>query len=275
MNDKNKILELIKNNIDQIPPLPDSIMKINKVASDEEKSLMDLAKEIKKDPIASARILTEARSAYYGFKNITTVEKAVSQFGREVSKAIAIDSIAKDSFDIDMSAYGITNSTFLSISQKRAFLMMKWFSRVDFKSLKQLALSSMLGNIGQILLSNIIKKLELENEFKESINTLIDVSVAEEEVLGINTLKTTALILKKWGFDEELIELIKNSHQEYIDLNDDEVDKKILANYAVYAIVDDTSNNINYEIPDSIKYTLKEHNLNLSLLEDAVRQIRD
>jgi HD-like signal output (HDOD) protein len=50
MNDKNKILELIKNSIDQIPPLPDSIMKINKVASDEEKSLMDLAKEIKKRP---------------------------------------------------------------------------------------------------------------------------------------------------------------------------------------------------------------------------------
>jgi HD-like signal output (HDOD) protein len=267
------IIEIIEDSIDKIPPLPDSVIRINKVANDEDSSLADLAKEIKKDPIASARILTEARSAYYGFKNITTIEKAVSQFGRATSKAIAIDSIAKSSFNIDISPYGISNADFLSISQKRSFLMMKWFSRVDFKSLKLLALSSLIGNIGQVLLADIIKKLQKTEDFKVSLSTIMDVQVCEEEVLGISSIDATCMILKKWGFDENIIDIIKKSKTTYIEDNDN-IDKLVLANFIVYEIVDSINANKLYNIPEDIKYIMNNNNLNLDLLQSAVEQIK-
>jgi HD-like signal output (HDOD) protein len=270
----------IKEYINTLPPLPDSVHSINQVVNDPESSLADLAKEIKKDPVASTRILSEARSAYYGFKNITTIEKAVSQFGREISKAIAIDSIAKSSFNVDISCYGINNSDFLNISQKRNTLMMKWFSRVDFKSLKYLAISSLIGNIGQIVIADLIKSEKKEQDFKDAINAAIeqeDVLEIEKEFLGVDNIDVTSLILENWKFDEQIVDIIKKSKREIV-INSKEVenfDRNILANFVVYNVIDSVNKNKLHEIDDDIRFILNHHSLNYDLIKSAIDYIRD
>jgi HD-like signal output (HDOD) protein len=275
-----KLEAKIKEYINTLPPLPDSVHSINQVVNDPESSLADLAKEIKKDPVASTRILSEARSAYYGFKNITTIEKAVSQFGREISKAIAIDSIAKSSFNVDISCYGINNSDFLNISQKRNTLMMKWFSRVDFKSLKYLAISSLIGNIGQIVIADLIKSEKKEQDFKDAINAAIeqeDVLEIEKEFLGVDNIDVTSLILENWKFDEQIVDIIKKSKREIV-INSKEVenfDRNILANFVVYNVIDSVNKNKLHEIDDDIRFILNHHNLNYDLIKSAIDYIRD
>jgi HD-like signal output (HDOD) protein len=275
-----KLEAKIKEYINTLPPLPDSVHSINQVVNDPESSLADLAKEIKKDPVASTRILSEARSAYYGFKNITTIEKAVSQFGREISKAIAIDSIAKSSFNVDISCYGINNSDFLNISQKRNTLMMKWFSRVDFKSLKYLAISSLIGNIGQIVIADLIKSEKKEQDFKDAINAAIeqeDVLEIEKEFLGVDNIDVTSLILENWKFDEQIVDIIKKSKREIV-INSKEVenfDRNILANFVVYNVIDSVNKNKLHEIDDDIRFILNHHSLNYDLIKSAIDYIRD
>jgi len=265
----------IDEKIELIPPLPETVTNINRIANNPDTSVKELAKEIKKDPIATASILTEARSAQYGFKNMNTIEKAIAQFGKEISKSIAIDTISKNTFDIDVTPYGITNNEFLNISQKRSFLMMKWFARVDFRSLKILSLSSLIGNIGQILLANLIIESDKVDDFQDILSESKDIFTVEEEIFGVNSIDTTCIILEKWGFDKTIIDVIKKSQFSYIHNEENELDKVVLANYIVYTIVDNINSNKLYEISGDIENLVIKYNLRLDLLELAVEELRN
>ena len=72
----------IYKHIKALPPLDDTVVKVQAVCSNENSSLGDLAQIIAKDPMLTANILRSANSPLYGFsREITTIEKAVSLFG--------------------------------------------------------------------------------------------------------------------------------------------------------------------------------------------------
>ena len=76
MNDA--ILKQIK----QLPPLPETAVKIEAVYQNPNSTFEDMVKILEKDPLLTADILKSANSPLYGFsREITSIAQAVSLFG--------------------------------------------------------------------------------------------------------------------------------------------------------------------------------------------------
>ena len=65
--DQEKAKQLIADNIDSLPTLPDVVSKLITLVQDENTSASDLCTLISYDQAISLRLLKVANSAYYGF----------------------------------------------------------------------------------------------------------------------------------------------------------------------------------------------------------------
>ncbi|MDT8339751.1 MAG: HDOD domain-containing protein, partial [Sulfurimonas sp.] len=96
---KSSIIDSIKS----LPPLSTTIIEINKIYADENSTIKDMAKVIEHDPMIIANILKIANSPLYGFgKEIKNAAQAVSLFGMNMTRSIAVGNSIKKLLNVDM-----------------------------------------------------------------------------------------------------------------------------------------------------------------------------
>jgi len=200
--------ENIIKKIKTLPPLPKSVIEIQRITSDPEGCIADLIKVVKEDPMLTANLLKAANSPLYGFsRQIKNVDQAVSLFGMSTVKGFAVASAVRNSMKIDLSAYGISESQFVSVSQLQNALIANWYKR-DRSKLDILSTASFLLEIGAVVISSILVSEGLADEFKSKL-TSDNRTQLEEEYLETNTIEVTAEIFNYWKFDPELVNAIK------------------------------------------------------------------
>lgn len=88
--------ELIEE-IEQIPMLPESILKVEKVYADADSSVADMTAALSSDPVVAANILKIANSPMYGFsQEIKDIGRAVSLFGKDTVRSFALNIAANE-----------------------------------------------------------------------------------------------------------------------------------------------------------------------------------
>ncbi len=208
--------ESILKKIKSLPPLDDTILKIQRICTDKNSSLNDLVKVVESDPMLTANILKSANSPLYGFsREIKNISHAISLFGMATIRGFALSSAIKKNLKIDLSPYGVSNSKFLSISTSQSALMLNWYSKVDRKMLDILTPASFLMEVGKIIISHEIKEQKLEEKFSEAlkeISTPQELSDLEREIIGFNNEEITAKIFEQWNLEPELVSAIGYSN---------------------------------------------------------------
>ena len=201
----NIILRQIKN----LPPLPKSVIEVQKITSDPNASIKDLVKVIKEDPLLTANLLKVANSPLYGFtRQIKTIDQAVALFGMSTVKGFVISFAIRNTLKFDLSAYGIDENRFHDVSIKRNALAINWY-RKERSKLDIMATDSFLIDVGAVVISLVLvsegkaeqfrKELEKENRYKVEI-----------KYVGGTTAEVTAEIFKHWHFSNDLIEPMAN-----------------------------------------------------------------
>jgi HD-like signal output (HDOD) protein len=267
----NNILKEIK----ALPPLPESVIEVNRICSNPEGTIADLAKAIKKDPIATATILKAANSPMYGLKEIKTVENAIAMFGKATTKAFILQMAVKSSFESNLSPYNLSFDDFSNIAQKRAFVMTKWYANINFQMLNILATTTLLANIGQIVIAKELLKNDKCNEFKEKISAeeyLIE--ELEKEYMDITATEVTAKILEYWKLEKLLVDSLKYSiSKESVNEADEETKPYALANYAVFKAIDGLGRTDDEEM-EEITEMLTENGLDADLFREIVLLVK-
>jgi HD-like signal output (HDOD) protein len=203
--------EEILKKIKQLPPLPESAMKIEAVYQDPDSSFNDMVKILEKDPLLTADILKAANSPLYGFsREINAISQAVGLFGMGTVRGFALASIVKKSFALDLSPYGISNDMFSALSKKQHGLMTSWCLRKENKLLGVLSPAAFLVEIGKVLISQQILSDSKEEAFKTALAEFDDVEAAEREIVGVDTPEVSATIFAQWKFEEGLVDVIRN-----------------------------------------------------------------
>ncbi len=203
MNDK-----LIKQ-IKSLPPLPKSVLEVQRITNDPNSSISDLVNIIKNDPMLTANLLKVANSPLYGFaRKVKNVNQAVALFGMVPIKGFVISFAVKNSIKFDLSTYGIDENTFHDISSKRNALAVQWYGGKREK-LDIIATDSFLIDLGAVIISLYLAG---ENKISEFKNRLADTNryELEKEFTGSTTAEITAEIFKHWHFGDELISPIEN-----------------------------------------------------------------
>lgn len=210
---ESNILAQIKN----LPPLPKSVIEVQKITSDPNSSIKDLVKVIKDDPMITANLLKAANSPLYGFtRQIKTVDQAVSLFGMNTVKGFVISFAIRNTLKFDLSAYGITENQFHDVANKRNAIAINWYKRQKSK-LDIIATDSFLIDIGAVIISLYLVGKGKAEEFKNKLTSQNRYEL-EKEFTGFTTSQITAAVFKHWHFAEDLImpvENIDNPNDEY------------------------------------------------------------
>lgn len=261
----------IKEFIETLEPLPNTIFQIQQICDDSEMGISDLIKVVKQDPIISGTILNAANSPIYGLKKITSIDQAVATFGKRTIKAIALGEASKYIGIQNLECYGINDELFSSISNYRLSLMVKWYSKVAIADLSTLSVSAILGNIGQLLIAKEITRYAKIKEF-QAVAKSESIQFAEESILHTTTAFVTSDILDYWNIQSEIVDSIRYSDN-YKNAPI-EIQHLCIANYVVFNLVH-LNGTIKSEVPAKIAKLVEEHNMNLSALRKALEFIHD
>ena len=252
----NSILSHIKN----LPPLPKSVLEVQKITNDPNASIRDLVNVIKDDPLITANLLKAANSPLYGFtRQIKTVDQAVSLFGMTTVKGFVISFAIRNSLKFDLSAYGISENQFHDVATKRNAISLNWYKKERSK-LDIIATDSFLIDIGAVVISLYLISKNEEEQFKKNLNPNNRYEL-EKELVGYTTPQITAEIFKHWHFAQELIKPIEN-----IDNPNDEYS-------AVMNVLRTVVDLLEPDNKDNVQKALdiaKENNLDVNSLKEAI-----
>lgn len=204
--------ESIIKRVKSIPPLPISVVKVEKLFTQRDPSLNELVKIVEEDSILTADILAIVNSPLYSFsKNIVSIHQAITLFGMHKVRGFILSSLASNTFNLDMSPYGLNNEEFQKISSLQSSLMFQWYMGVDVQQANILVPIAFLMDTGKIIIANEVSHSDYKDEFRTMIQS--DDSIIETEKLftGVSSAEATALLFNHWNFNEIFSNVIKDS----------------------------------------------------------------
>jgi len=205
---KSSLIDKIK----ALPPLPKTIIDINKIYADEESCVADMAKVVEHDPMIVANLLKAANSPLFGLsKTITSVAQAVSFFGMSRTRSISIHNSMKKLLNVDLQPYGISSEDFAEISTVQANLMMKWYKQIDKDKAEKLYLATFLQETGKILIASEVIQEDEAMSFSSEIEMTSNIAMVEKSYVDVSSAEVTASIFEHWGFDDDFINMIRYS----------------------------------------------------------------
>ncbi len=259
----------IRNFIDNLDPLSDTLKEIQRICDDPGSAITDLIKVVKKDPVTSGIILNATKFPIYGLKNITSIDQAVSTFGKRTVKALTLSGLSQQLQPADFSMYGMDEKRFLEIAYLRMRLMSTWMGKVNPERIDILSISALLGNLGQML---IAKEISAQHGEKAFFTLLQDrgPTAAEETILQTNTTAVTADILYYWQMPSELVDSISYSDAPMEAV--EEIRFLALANHIIYSLIPINSADI-LPLHPTIRLLMKEAALDVETLEEAIKEV--
>jgi len=262
---KNKILEKIT----QIPTLPESIIKIEAIYNDENSNFNDIVKVLEKDPLLIADVLKMANSPLYGFsREIKEISQAIALFGMGTVRGFVLANLAKQTFNLDLSPYNISNENFINLSKKEHTLMTAWCIRKENKLMSILSPAIFLIEIGKVIISKEIIETNQKDKFQKLLKENQNINEVEKEMIGMTTIEVSSLIFEQWNFEKNLIDVIKNCDTP--ENATTEENKRIAMILKVVRTCININNEITEENLEKSKELIKKYNLDLSSFEKAI-----
>ncbi|MBN2894902.1 MAG: HDOD domain-containing protein [Campylobacterales bacterium] len=203
---KSSILESIKS----LPPLPKTLLDVQRICNDPDASIANLVKVIEPDPMIVANLLKAANSPLYFFgREIRNVSQAVALFGMTMTRSIVLGNSVRKLLNVDMEPYGITSEKFAEISAKQASLMNKWYRKISREKADKLFLTAFLQETGKIIIASDIIQENLTTNFRSEIEMAINIALVERSYVNDTTATVTAAIFEHWNFDKSFVEMIQ------------------------------------------------------------------
>ena len=209
MNRVDEILALIRH----VPPFPKVAERVMQLLKDPDVTASQLAEVIQYDQAITANVLKICNAAYFGIsRKVSSLDEGLVVIGHDILKDIIIASSSARFFQGKVGAgYGLEQGDMWRHSVATgimAKLLVRHVKDVDQGSAFTAAL---LHDIGKRFLSSfvaddfarILEKVNREN------CTFVE---AEQEILGINHAELGGMILEKWGFDQSLIDAVREHH---------------------------------------------------------------
>ena len=205
--------EKISKEIKSIPKLPENVLGIQRMLSNPERTLSEVADRIARDPALTAELLKLVNSARYGLPRKTTnIQKAVVLIGatglRNLMYVYGAQNVIKGQYKDLNTLWGHAyRCAFYSAELARRF---KCVENAD-----EVYVGGILHDIGRIVLVNlhgdVLNKISLHCR-----NNGIPGDFMETLVLGIGHAKIGAMIARRWNLPDALVCAIEHHHKPFL-----------------------------------------------------------
>lgn len=210
--------ESIISTIKSLPPLPKSVVEIQKLYVSGDPDIHLLVKIIEADPILTSDILAEANSPLHSFsKKIIAVQQVITLLGTSAIRSLALASSTQKNFKLNFQPYGLSNADYSNMCNLQSMLMFQWYMSVDISKTKILIPLVFLSEMGKILIANELNDSEYTTIFQKEIKESDNISEVEKMYTGTTTEAVNVLLYKHWNFDEmfvDIMEYLENPNEE-------------------------------------------------------------
>lgn len=202
--------EFFKKIINNIPPLPESVLKIEAYAKDPNVSYKQVSKMLEMDPVLTSEILKAANYPLYGFsKKITTLESAIALFGLGTIRGFVLAVYVRNNFSFTLEPYDMTPQQFSLCASKHHSFVTNWYFESMPRLFNILSPATFLSNLGQVLITQYLMHENKSNDFTDLIQEHSDYKKAERMLCGITSVELTAEIFQHWSMEERLINTLR------------------------------------------------------------------
>ncbi len=208
------IHDLVSKEIDKLPPLPNTVMKVVELCKDPLLKPKDLNKVISFDPVLTGKALKLINSAYYALtEKVSSIVRAIIMLGFNTVKNLALTTAVLGHVEkmgnvgaLDMEGFWRHCLGVGVVAKKIAAT-----TGEDPKNVEEYFIAGLLHDIGKIVLNKaiaedyfqVIKKSDLEEK------PLIE---CEKELLGIDHIEISVDICNKWQLSDDLKQAILLHH---------------------------------------------------------------
>lgn len=196
-NSMNNAEKMVQHSI-RLVSLPEIYLRVKHILSDEKASLEDVAAVVSRDPGLSARMLSVANSAFYGFASkVETVNRAINLLGGNKVHDLVLTTTVCRSFD-NLSETVMNMDTFWQNSIYRAVLshlLAKYYKQNNSESI---SVKGLLADIGHLVMYHNEPKL-CEEALSTTRNTGTPLYLSEDRLLGCNYAHVGGLLLERLG----------------------------------------------------------------------------
>ena len=211
----------IVQNIKDLPPMPQVVIKIQHLISDENSDTTKLAGIIESDQAIAAKVLKMANSAFYGMSGrISTIRQASLLLGYQTLGEIVTMAGAADNLSGAMPGYGYDSQELWKHSLSVAFTA-KMIAEMKNKNVVHEAhTAGLIHDVGKIILDRYIAK----NKDKFSAymtreeKTFLD---AERHFFGFDHAEIASEVCQTWKIPENVTLAIGCHHQPSISNGDE------------------------------------------------------
>ena len=214
--------------VESIPPLPESVLKIEQLFAQGDPEIKELVKIIESDPLLTADILAKTNSPFYGFsRKIVSVLQATTLFGPTQIRSLVLHSAIQRSFDVDISPYNISTNMFSQISAMQNEFFFQWYMGVDIDTAKKISPMAFLMEIGKILIAKEIIETDKTEDFITDLYSYQNIEYVENKYVHMTTAQINALIFEHLHLNEIFYEVMQ-----YLDSDKEpplELEKKVNA----------------------------------------------
>lgn len=200
--------DFVINEIDALPPLPETIVELQRVCSRENSSIKQVANVIEQDPFLTMDLIKSANSPLYGYhREVNSILQAVSMFGISTSKGLAIASAMRAKFIIDLTPYQLEVSQFVDVSNIKNAFLCRWQQK-NIHLLEILVPCALVMHIGMVIISNCLRQANQQKEFMQKINPFNFLEV-EQNMLGCNQFEVLEHLFEHWNFEETMVQVMR------------------------------------------------------------------
>lgn len=207
MSDLRAVIE----KIDNLPTLPDIVVKLNRLITDPSTSAGDINDLISRDVSLSAKILKLVNSPYYGFpRRITTVTYAVVILGFTAVRNLTLSAFVFDAFKqrgvgkFDLKGFW-RHSICTAVAAQHLARDGEDVSDEDG------FMGGLLHDVGKVVMSQYLQDdlNRVMARVTESDCLFLD---AEMDLLEYNHAKIGAILLEKWNLPKNLVAMVRHHH---------------------------------------------------------------
>jgi HD-like signal output (HDOD) protein len=197
-------IDRISNKIDKLPLVDREVVDIITLLNNPASNFKQIVEKL--SPSLAARFLNIANSAYYGGREVRTIDYAVKLLGYAKMKDILITSILVDHFTKRLKGFDFNK--FMAQAQFCAAVAKVLGEMLNFKQIEDLFTVATLQNIG---------KLVIAVYFKDDYHKIVTLKkaqelpscIAEKQILGMSHGEIGAIVLKRFKIPQEICDAVR------------------------------------------------------------------
>ncbi|MDG2130884.1 MAG: HDOD domain-containing protein [Fuerstiella sp.] len=203
--------EDVMRTVNAIPPLPPSVVQLNKIFSDPNYEFADLVRAVELDASLSGKLLRLANSARRCPGGVGSIREAVVQLGSGTVKSVAMAHCVRPQPGMDLSAFDMTPESYWKHSVTVVCYAEELMAQGVAQFGDEFSVAALLHDYGKIVL---VAHLTPEHcSLLHQIDLGISAPDLERAILSIDHAEVSAVVAREWNLPEQLVNSIQHHHR--------------------------------------------------------------